>query len=71
MALTTVKQNYQITIPFKVRQQLGIALGDVFEATVQDGSILLTPKVVVVMDKKRPEEATKNVERGSRRRKSQ
>lgn len=54
MALTTVKQNYQITIPFKVRQQLGIALGDVFEATVQNGNILLTPKVVVVMDKNVP-----------------
>lgn len=59
MPLTRVKQNYQVTIPAKVRQQLYIELGDVFEATIQNGSIVLTPKVVVVMDKKSAHETPK------------
>lgn len=71
MALTRVKQNYQITIPYEVRQKLRIELGDVFEVTVQHNSILLTPKVVVVMDKKSSDETLKdNIKRGVRSRKA-
>lgn len=68
MSLIKVKQNYQVTIPFEVREQLHIELGDLFEATVQNDSIVFTPKVVV--DKTSPDKAPKNLEKWERKRKS-
>ena len=46
MPLVKVKQNFQVTIPFEVRKQLQIKLGDLFEATVEDDTVVLKPKVV-------------------------
>ena len=36
-----------MTIPSRLRQQAGIAEGDIVEATFQRGQIVLTPKVVM------------------------
>ncbi len=47
MALVTVKTKYQVTLPRKLREELGIDTGDLLEAEVQDGKIILTPKEVV------------------------
>lgn len=66
MSLVKVKQNYQVTIPVEVREQLHIELGDLFEATVYNDGILLTPKVVV--DKTSPAQAPKGLEKWERRR---
>lgn len=47
MSLVTVKQKYQVTLPQKVREELGIHEGDLLEAAVQNGRIVLSPKKVV------------------------
>ena len=50
MELVTVKTKYQVTIPRKLREELGIDTGDLLEAEVQDGKIVLTPKEVIDRD---------------------
>ena len=47
MPLVTVKEKFQVTIPTKVRDQIAIHIGDILEATVEEGSIVLRPKAVV------------------------
>jgi AbrB family looped-hinge helix DNA binding protein len=47
MALVTVKAKYQVVIPQRVREQIGVAIGDFLEAKVERGQITLTPKSVV------------------------
>jgi AbrB family looped-hinge helix DNA binding protein len=49
MSTTLVKVQHkgQVTIPSRLRQQAGIAEGDIVEATFQRGHIILTPKVVI------------------------
>jgi AbrB family looped-hinge helix DNA binding protein len=49
-ALTKITSNYQITLPATARKALGLKLGDVLEATVQRGAVVLRPKVVLVRD---------------------
>ena len=45
--LIKVQNKGQVTIPRQLRQQAGIAEGDIVEATYQRGHIVLTPKVVI------------------------
>ena len=47
MPLVTVKDKFQVTIPSRVRAQLSLAVGDVLEASVERGTIVLRPKAVV------------------------
>lgn len=47
MAIVTVKNKYQVVIPQRVRDEIGIAVGDVLEATVERGRVVLQPKVVI------------------------
>jgi len=47
MPLVKVKEKYQVTLPASVRKKLGLAVGDVLEATVEDNKITLTPKSVI------------------------
>lgn len=47
MPLVTVKDKFQVTIPSRVRAQLPLAVGDVLEASVERGTIVLRPKAVV------------------------
>ena len=47
MPLVTVKPKFQVTIPAKLRRGLDLHEGDLLEATVVGGSILLRPKEVV------------------------
>ena len=47
MPIVTVKNKYQVVIPAKVRNEVGIAVGDLLEAKVEKGKITLTPKSVV------------------------
>lgn len=50
MALITVKDKFQVTIPAKLRERVGVRVGDLMEATVHEGGILLRPKAVVDRD---------------------
>jgi len=38
---------YQVVIPLRVRQQIGVAVGDILEVKVERGKITLTPRSVV------------------------
>ena len=47
MSIVTVKNKYQVVIPRAVRERIGVAVGDIFEAKVERGRITLTPKSLV------------------------
>ena len=47
MPLITVKPKFQVTIPAKLRKGLDLREGDLMEASVVAGSILLRPMKVV------------------------
>jgi AbrB family looped-hinge helix DNA binding protein len=44
MALVTVKRRYQVVIPQKVREQIGLNVGDLLEARIERGKITFTPQ---------------------------
>jgi AbrB family looped-hinge helix DNA binding protein len=50
MALVTVKDKFQVTIPAKLRERIGVRVGDLMEATVVEDGLLLRPKAVVDRD---------------------
>ena len=47
MAIVTVKNKYQVVIPQSVRDQVGVNVGDVFEAKAHKGTIVFEPKSIV------------------------
>lgn len=47
MPVVTVKTKFQVTIPQEVREALGIAEGDLLEAMVENGKIVLIPKKLI------------------------
>jgi len=44
MSLVAVKNKYQVVIPQKVREQIGLNVGDVLDAKIERGKITLTPR---------------------------
>src|SRR5713226_8449225 len=46
-ALVTIHRKGQMTLPSRLRSVVGVAEGDVVEASVQRGKIVLTPKLVI------------------------
>jgi AbrB family looped-hinge helix DNA binding protein len=47
MAIVTVKNKYQVVIPQRVREELGVAIGDILEAKAEKGRIIFQPKSLV------------------------
>ena len=47
MSIVTVKNKYQVVIPQRVREEIGLDVGDVLEARAEDGKIVFEPKSVV------------------------
>ena len=47
MAIVTVKNKYQVVIPQRVRELVGVQVGDLLEAEVDRGKIVFTPKSIV------------------------
>lgn len=47
MSIVTVKNKFQVVIPRGVREQIGVAVGDLLEAKVERGKITFTPKSIV------------------------
>ena len=47
MPLVRVKTKYQVTLPTRIREQVGVRIGDLLEATVEKGKITLVPKAVI------------------------
>jgi len=47
MPVVKVRTKYQVTIPEKVRREVGLEVGDYVEVKVQDGKIVIIPKALV------------------------
>ena len=47
MDVVTVKQKFQIVIPQHIREQMRVEVGDLLEASVEDGKITFTPKTLI------------------------
>ena len=47
MPFVTVKPKFQVTIPAKLRRDIGLREGDIMEATLVGDAILFKPKEVV------------------------
>jgi AbrB family looped-hinge helix DNA binding protein len=47
MPVVRVKEKYQVTLPSKVREALGVEIGDFLEAEAEKGRIVLKPKALV------------------------
>ena len=47
MPVVAVKNKYQVVVPQRLREQLGIRCGDLLEARVERGKITYTPKIVL------------------------
>jgi len=47
MALLHIRERFQVTLPVKVRKDMGIKVGDVMEAVMEDNVLVLKPKTVV------------------------
>lgn len=42
-----VRRNFQVTLPSSIRKGLSLDVGDILEAEVKDGKIILSPKKVI------------------------
>jgi len=47
MELVTVKNKFQVVIPQSIRKQVRLDVGDLLEASFENGKITLTPKTVI------------------------
>lgn len=47
MPIVRVKEKFQVTVPTDVREQVGLAVGDLLEAKIEKGKITLTPKTII------------------------
>ena len=47
MPQVKIKDKYQVTIPARIRNELGLEVGDLLEADVQGDQIVLKPQLVV------------------------
>ena len=47
MPIVTIQKKYQVVIPQRVREQVGVRVGDLLEAQADKGQIVFTPKSIV------------------------
>lgn len=47
MPQVKVREKYQVTIPSKIREHLGLRIGDLLEAELEDDHIVLRPQIVI------------------------
>lgn len=59
MPLIHVKKNYQVTIPQQIRNTLKIKVGDLMEAEIEKGLIILKPKSVVDKNELDPQKVSR------------
>jgi AbrB family looped-hinge helix DNA binding protein len=50
MPYVQVKQKHQVTIPYELRQKLDLHEGDMLEAKIFQGMLVLIPKIIVSKD---------------------
>lgn len=61
MPLLQVRRNFQITIPAKLRQALGIKVGDYIDAELQDEAIVLKPQEITDRSLPKRKEESKRI----------
>lgn len=61
MEVVRVKSKFQVTLPSRLREKVGVDVGDLLEAKVERGKITLTPKSLV---DRRLDEAMEDVRAG-------
>ncbi|MBI2356185.1 MAG: AbrB/MazE/SpoVT family DNA-binding domain-containing protein [Candidatus Doudnabacteria bacterium] len=61
MSIVKVKNKYQVTLPAYVRKQAGIEIGDILEAKIENGKIMLSPQSTI---DKRLAKALEEIEKG-------
>jgi AbrB family looped-hinge helix DNA binding protein len=61
MDVVRVKSRFQVTLPSRLREQVGVDVGDLLEAKIEHGKITLTPKSLV---DRRLDEAMEDVRAG-------
>ena len=47
MELVTVKTKFQVVIPQSIRKRVRLGIGDLLEASIENGKITFTPKTVI------------------------
>jgi AbrB family looped-hinge helix DNA binding protein len=61
MELVTVKTKFQIVIPQSIRKRVQLDVGDLLEASFENGKITFTPKTII---DRRLAEGLEDIERG-------
>ena len=64
MSIVTIKTKGQVTLPARLRAEIGLQIGDILEATIEKGKITLTPKSII---DKRLEESIADFKAGKSR----
>lgn len=64
MPLVRVKEKYQVTIPASIRKELHLEQGSILEAVIENGVIVLKPKMVVDPDRAEVEEGMEDLRAG-------
>lgn len=64
MPLVRVKEKYQVTIPASIRKELHLEQGSILEAVIENGVIVLKPKMVVDPDRTEVEEGMEDLRAG-------
>lgn len=59
MSLTKIVRNFQVTIPAKIRGDLGLKEGDYLEVSVKNGAVILSPVTTVKVSDKNNNKAEK------------
>ena len=60
--LIRIKEKAQITLPSKMRKQLGIDCGDILEIKIENRKIILIPKIMVDREITLSEKGNKKIE---------
>lgn len=61
MELVTVKTKFQVVIPQSIRKQVRLDIGDLLEASLENGKIVFTPKTVI---DRHPSEGMEDIAQG-------
>lgn len=59
MSLTKIARNFQVTIPAKIRGDLGLKEGDYVEVSIKNGTVILSPVTTVKVSNKRNDNSDK------------
>lgn len=59
MSLTKIVRNFQVTIPAKIRGDLGLKEGDYLDVSLKNGTVILSPVTTVKVSNKKNDNSDK------------